>query len=324
MAVEPPKIDLHLHSESAARIDRLYAAREGRPPYDWGGWTDSLAGYPSGDARLARMNGHLDTGRFDSFDRSDDVFLARTTDVLEEAARDGAVLVEVRFGSATVLRPNFMDLFREAERRVRARGARIYAEALVSLWPSLAHDERLLAGCLDARRSSLAGVDFLPNPYSEQADWTQAHRWSEAFASAGLGITAHAGEFATVNVQPALNLKGLARLGHGIRIADDDRLLGQVVERRLTLEVCLTSNLVYGNVRLADHPIRDLVDSGVKVTLNSDCPVRLRTSIAREYRLAAQFGFGERDLLAFTLNALEASFTSPERKAEIRSWLAGP
>ncbi len=45
-------------------------------------------------------------------------FVARVEDLLEEAVTDGAVLVEARFGSETILRPNFMGLFREAERRV--------------------------------------------------------------------------------------------------------------------------------------------------------------------------------------------------------------
>ncbi len=56
-------------------------------------------------------------------------FVARVEDVLEEAARGGAILAEVRFGGASnpILRGDFMALFREAERRVQAVYPRLRA-----------------------------------------------------------------------------------------------------------------------------------------------------------------------------------------------------
>ena len=100
--------------------------------------------------------------------------------------------------------------------------------------------------------------------------------------------------------------------------AANDELLKQVVDSGVTIECCLTSNVVLGAVpSLEEHPIRDLVEAGVPVTLCSDDPVRLCTSIDREYELAESLGFGTDDLRTFTRNGVLASFTPPERKSAI-------
>ncbi|HSH81215.1 MAG TPA: hypothetical protein VLA19_22000 [Herpetosiphonaceae bacterium] len=104
-----------------------------------------------------------------ALDADPDSFVDRVVDLLDEGAADGAILIEVRFGRGTVLRPDFMRLFREAERRVRERYPRLRAEAIISgLMPSpAAADDRMehvLQGCLDAAREGLAGVDIIPAP----------------------------------------------------------------------------------------------------------------------------------------------------------------
>jgi hypothetical protein len=73
----------------------------------------------------------------DSLDARSDVFVERVSDTIREAAADGAILVEVRFGSATSFRSDFMPLFREAELRVQRDFPRCQAEAIISgLTPS--------------------------------------------------------------------------------------------------------------------------------------------------------------------------------------------
>ena len=81
------------------------------------------------------------------------------------------------------------------------------------------------------------------------------------------------------------------------------------------MECCLTSNAVLGAVpSLKEHPIRSLVDAGIPLTLSSDDPVSLDTTIGIEYELAAGLEFDAFDLLGFTCNGISASFTSAERK----------
>src|SRR5688500_42265 len=94
-----PKADLHVHAESYPRLDRVLARRDGRAAYDWHAAVIRLmAEQPPGMARLARMNGDLHTAPLEALDAEPEWFIARLEDVLLEAAVDGAVLAEVRFG----------------------------------------------------------------------------------------------------------------------------------------------------------------------------------------------------------------------------------
>src|SRR5215217_9177509 len=128
-----PKADLHLHQEAAARLERLAARRQGRPPFDRHGWAARLmAEQPRGIGRLGGIydpDDDLDLAGVQTGD--EETFIARVVDILEEAAADGAVLVEVRFGLADAPPwPELMSLFREAERRVRDDFPAFHAEAI--------------------------------------------------------------------------------------------------------------------------------------------------------------------------------------------------
>lgn len=227
-------------------------------------------------------------------------------------------MAEVRFGAATVLRPRFMALFREAESRTRARYPDFHAEAIISgIWPARPNAARVLDACIRAREEGLGGIDFLSEPYDAGADWTEAYRWADRAADAGLGITAHAGEFSDAHVLPALGLPGLTRIGHATHAARSDQLIERLATG-VTVECCITSNVILGSVAaLEDHPIRRLADRGVRVTVNSDNPLRLATTIGREYALAARLGFSRAELLVLSRNAIEASFTSADRRQRL-------
>jgi adenosine deaminase len=314
-----PKADLHVHQEQSPRLDRVLARGQGRPTYDWRGWAERLmAENTPGAARLQHI-GVVLPGTLEA-DAADATFVARVEDLLEEAAADGAVLVEVRFGNETMLRRGFMELFREAERRVQARCPRLRAEAIATLllWLEPERLERIVDGCLRAADEGLRGVDFLYQPYETEADWTSAYRIAERFAAAGLGITAHAGEISTANIAAALRVPGLTRIGHATHAAKDPRLLELLAHSSATIECSLTCNVVLGAApSYAEHPIRRFAEHGIPIALCTDNPVQICTTIGREYALAQTLGFSLAELLAFTGNAVRAAFTTQERRAQL-------
>jgi hypothetical protein len=106
-----PKIDLHLHSEAGARIERLVARREGRESYDWEAWAETLSAIQAGEPRLRGMNGKLDKDRWEALDADPEIFVARFEDTMLEAANEGALYIEIRAGQGTPLRPDYLQLF---------------------------------------------------------------------------------------------------------------------------------------------------------------------------------------------------------------------
>jgi adenosine deaminase/aminodeoxyfutalosine deaminase len=129
----------------------------------------------------------------------------------------------------------------------------------------------------------------------------------------GLHLSLHAGESAgPESVWEALEA-GTARIGHGIRALEDPLLIAHLRDRRVPLEICITSNLATGVVpRLEDHPVRRLFDAGVPITLNTDDPALFRTSLAAEYEIARRvFGFSRKELDQVRRNAFRFAFDAP-------------
>src|SRR5712691_10839817 len=314
------KADLHLHARADGRLDRVLAGREGARSHDWLIAAQRL--YAKTPPGMSRLNGwHADRCRpeaeVDALDADPRNFIARVADVLDEAGAAGAIYVEVRFGAGTILRPDFMPLFHEAERRSQLRWPQLRAEPLISgRTPSQpGRWERILPACFGAAKHGLAGIDIIPGPYDTEADWRGVGDWTARAADAGLGLTVHAGEFSIANVAQAISLPGVSRLGHAVFAAADPRLLDGILRAGITIECCLSCNVLLGGVAsYVEHPIRQFVAYGIPVTLNSDDPLRVCTTIAREYAIAAELGFSVQDLLGMTRTAVRASFTTDARR----------
>lgn len=127
----------------------------------------------------------------------------------------------------------------------------------------------------------------------------------------GVGFTIHAGEAASAqSVRSAIGL-GALRIGHGVRSFEDFALLNELAQKKITLELCPTSNLntkVFDS--LSEYPIRNFIDAGVRVTVNTDNRTVSNTTLAYELeKLCEVFDFDEATLEKIVKNAIEASFT---------------
>jgi len=137
---------------------------------------------------------------------------------------------------------------------------------------------------------------------------------------AGLHLTAHAGEtVGPESVRQAVELLGAERIGHGLTAARDPEVMALLRDRRIPLEVCLTSNLATGVLRrLEDHPLRQFLASGLIVTLNSDDPAMFGTSLEGEFALAArQFGLPREELVRLSENAIRAAFLPADERQQL-------
>jgi adenosine deaminase len=127
----------------------------------------------------------------------------------------------------------------------------------------------------------------------------------------GLAVTIHAGEAAGPrSVWDALRLEP-QRIGHGVRSAEDPRLLARLAASGVTLEVAITSNVQTGAAPgRAQHQLATLVAAGVPVALCTDNPAVSDTRLTREYDLAGDL-VDAASLDVIRQNALAARFAGP-------------
>jgi adenosine deaminase len=158
----------------------------------------------------------------------------------------------------------------------------------------------------------------------DEAKWP-AELFVDAFAlarAAGLRTVAHAGEAAGAHsVRSAVEMLGAQRIGHGVRAIEDPAVVALLVERRIALEICPTSNRLTGAApRHLPHPMGALDAAGVLVTIDADDPALFGTTLIDEYRIVAQT-LGIDAVYRFAANAIEASFATPALKARLRAEL---
>lgn len=153
------------------------------------------------------------------------------------------------------------------------------------------------------------------------------HRaFAAAFAAAaheGLHRTIHAGEDGPAdNIAAAVHELGCERVDHGFRLLDDPELTAEIVDRRIPLTVCPTSNVVIANVvpDVASHPLAEQRRRGVLATVNSDDPGMMRADLADEYvAVAAAYGYPLEEMEQISLDGIEASWLPDDGKAALRA-----
>ncbi|MBC7541217.1 MAG: adenosine deaminase, partial [Candidatus Sericytochromatia bacterium] len=100
------------------------------------------------------------------------------------------------------------------------------------------------------------------------------------------------------------------RIGHGVTLREDEALLQYVVNHRVPLEICPTSNVQCHVVpSVAEHPIRFYVEQQVRVTVNTDNRLFARTTVTDElWLLHEKLGFSEMTLKWIVLNGFKSAF----------------
>lgn len=153
---------------------------------------------------------------------------------------------------------------------------------------------------------------------AHQAAFDQAHR-------ARLGITVHAGEAEGAwAVRDAVEHQRATRVGHGTHAILDPSLIPLLVERQVTLEVCLKSNVETQSVAsVAEHPLLRLMQQGVRVCLNTDNRLMSDERLVDELALAVEaFSLSREQILLLVQNAIDGSFLGHAAKRDLSQRLA--
>jgi adenosine deaminase len=126
-----------------------------------------------------------------------------------------------------------------------------------------------------------------------------------------INVTIHAGEaYGPPSIAQALHICGAHRIGHGCRLREDGDLLHYVVDHRIPLECCPSSNVQTGAVRsLASHPMRLYSNLGARVTVNTDNRLITDTTVSKELHLVhAEMGLPLSDIKQIILNGFKSAF----------------
>ena len=138
-----------------------------------------------------------------------------------------------------------------------------------------------------------------------------------AAREAGLKLVAHAGEEGpAAYVADAVDLLGVDRIDHGNRALEDPALVRRLAERGITLTVCPLSNLrLCGVTDLRQHPLKRMLDAGLKATVNSDDPSYFGGYLLDNFVAVAEaLELARQDLVTLVRNSIEGSFLDEAAK----------
>ena len=312
----PLKAELHCHIEGAAAPELVIrqAQKYGKDtsPYIqdgsfvWHDFTSFLAAYDFSS---------------DLFRTEEDY--ARLADhYLTSLARDGAIYSEIftspdHAGKAGLSPRAYTDALGEGMARAKAKTG-IEGRMIVTGVRNAGVESIEQAARFAARCGHPLVTGFGVAGDERMGDLEDYVRAFEIAREAGLGITVHAGELmGWESVKAALDHIRPARIGHGVRAIENPELVRRIADEGVVLECCPSSNIalkVFDS--FADHPFPALLAAGCKVTLNSDDPPYFRTSLMREYDIAAEhFSMNDKALAAVTRTAIDAAFVDRKTKA---------
>jgi adenosine deaminase len=244
-------------------------------------------------------------------------------EMVEDAARDGIRYLEVRYCPWLSRRQGLsMDRALEAELAGLAGGERDFGVVTRVINCSLRHYDPAVS--LEIARLSVAyrdrGVVAFDLAGGEAGRPAGAHAAAFDVALEGnLGITVHAGEAAgAASIADAVRRCHADRIGHGTRLHEDPALLRYVRDRRILLEINITSNVqTHAVPRASEHPVRRYVDQAVAVTLCTDGWLMCGVTLSDEYWMAhTALGFTREEIDRMILDGFAGAFLPwPERRA---------
>ncbi|MEE3487840.1 MAG: adenosine deaminase [Bulleidia sp.] len=328
-----PIVELHLHLDGSFRFETVWelAEKQGvKLP------AESLEDYKAfirkcADARS--VNEFLKMFDAPLLVMQDRESLARITkELIEDLDAQGHALTEIRFAPQLhcqkgMSQSDAVEAVLEGRRQAYAEGVKIKAGFLTcmmavgSLEKNYKENMETVEVCRKYLGKGVVGLDlagaegFIPlSDYHDMFDLARKYH---------LPMTCHAGDSQGPDtVRDAMDF-GVTRIGHGHHLYEDPALVREAAGRKITLEICPTSNIQCQSRKdYPDHPAKNLLEMGVPVTINTDNMTLSGVTLDDEYEHCLKdMGFEEKDLVQMNLNAVNASFLPEDDKAPVRKEL---
>jgi adenosine deaminase len=263
--------------------------------------------------------------------------LERTAyEMMEDMFNDGVVYIETRFAPVFHTEKGLhWDEVLNAVLKGLERGRKDFGVEyglIICAMRNMNLSQEMAELAVDFRERGVVGFDlageeggFPPKKHVDAFHYIQRENFN---------ITVHAGEaFGKESIWQAIQWCGAHRIGHATRLVEDigfDKrdpkkivkmgyLAQYVLDKRIPLEICLTSNVDTGAVEsAAEHPFGVLYRYKFRVTLNTDDRLMSDTTMTKELRIAHQaFRLGLDDLEKITLNSMKSAFIPYNRRIRL-------
>ena len=316
-----PRIELHCHLDGSVRPETLrdLAREEGRELPEP---IESIACAPPSCASLVEYIAAIDCA-LDVL-QTPEALERVTRELCEDWVADGVVHGEVRFAPQLherrgMTRLEAIEAVHRGLERARLQfptlGTSLIVCCLRHLDPEINEEVVEVAA---NNRHLVDGIDLAGgeagNPGRDHlAAFEIAHR-------VGLRVTVHAGEAAgPESVREALDLLGAERIGHGVRSIGDPALVERLAAEQIALECCPTSNVQTRAITImSEHPIDQLLEAGVPVTVSTDCRTVSSTTLEREWEILHDvFGWQASHHRRCQLHAARAAFVDETSRLDI-------
>jgi adenosine deaminase/aminodeoxyfutalosine deaminase len=319
-----PKVELHLHLEGSVQPETLHelSRSKGRLAKETRDWISERTGQ---GYRYRNFQDFLQAFKLVTLllETPSDYALA-TTRLIEGLAQQNVKYAEIIFAAGVVLwKKQPLEAILEAATSAaraaqKSSGVRVQWVFDAIRHFGVEHTREVLHWAERLRPQGVVALGIGGDETRGPAElFTDIFRDARAM---GLHVVAHAGEACgPESVRQAVEALGAERIGHGLTAARDPSVLALLRERRIPLEVCLTSNVATGVLaRVEDHPLPQFLEAGLVVTLNTDDPAMFGTNLVNEYLLAAEtFGLARQQILHLCQNAIRAAFLLEGEKLDL-------
>jgi adenosine deaminase len=325
-----PKVELHRHLEGSLRLDTLLdiAKQHGITiPADVLRLSTLVQIQEEDKFTFQNFLSKFNTLRL--FYRSPDVIHRITREAIEDAAKDNVKYLELRFTPVALSRAERFPLHdvinwvvASAKEAAAKFNINVKLIASVNRHESADIAEQVAWLAADHMSDGIVALDLAGN----EAEFPSKPFYGifKEAKQAGLHSTIHAGEWGPAeHIREAIEELGADRIGHGVRVLEDEYVTALARERQTAFEVCITSNYQSGVVEtLEEHPLMKMFEQGINVTINTDDPSISRITLSHEYYNACdalqmpQFTLKER-----IVAAAQTGFLPESEKAKLVSQL---
>lgn len=327
-----PKAHLHLHFTGSMRPRTLLELAERRRMRLPRGLASSAALQVEPDARgWFRFQRHYDAAR--AVVDSETEMRRIVREAAEDDASEGSVRLELQVDPTSYapfvggITPALEIVLDEARAAERATGVSlgIIVAASRTRHP---YDARTLARLAARHAGPVVGFGLSNDERrGDTEDFAPAFRIAR---EAGLASVPHGGELlGPRHVGQVLDHLAPDRLGHGVRAAEDPRLLDRIVAAGIALEVCPGSNAALGVYASPEEvPLRRLIDAGARIALSADDPLIFGSRLLDQYVTARSIGLDDAAIAHLAADSIRASRAGDAEKrsmlARVDGWLAAP